>query len=112
MSEDDLVNVSYYLQSMQRQKSDQVVQIDEIEEAQAFVSKVHMAAVEMQKAMSTELKVLGVPFFGTKPECVSRNGRNEPDQLSKKSSTTPKITEDELLVLQRKMSQYLEDLYG
>ncbi|KAF2097279.1 hypothetical protein NA57DRAFT_77533 [Rhizodiscina lignyota] len=88
------------------------VNIDDIDEAKAYVSKVHMAAVEMHTAMTVELKVLGVPFFGTKPEHVKRNGNREVSQNGGSLTNGVKITERELLDLQRKMVQYLEDMYG
>ena len=48
----------------------------------------------MHRAMSAQLKTLGVPFFGMRSEYLV------------------KLREAELLELQRKMLNYLEEMYG
>jgi hypothetical protein len=64
----------------------------------------------MSKAHGTELKRLGVPFFGVNARHVIANELQQTvaarDPLSQAA-----ITETELVELQRKMIQYLEDLY-
>jgi hypothetical protein len=59
---------------------------------------------------AAELKRLGVPFFGVSPSLIIANDLQQThaarDPLSKAM-----ITQEELLVLQRKMLQYLEDMY-
>jgi hypothetical protein len=64
----------------------------------------------MAKAHNLELKRLGVPFFGVNPRHVIANELQQTaaarDPLSQAT-----ITENELVELQRKMIQYLEDLY-
>jgi hypothetical protein len=57
---------------------------------------VYKASKDMDKAMTEELKAMGIPFFGTK--VVGQPGG--------------KITERELVVLQRKMIEVLEGLCG
>jgi hypothetical protein len=73
---------------------------------------VYAAAVEMHKSMAAELKTLGVPFFGTKAEGVTRGGSGEATSTFDASQSTQKVTEEELHLLQRRMVQYLEDMYG
>ena len=59
----------------------------------------------MIDTMTAELKGLGVPFFGT-DESLTGEYQEQPAQWS------PPVTQDELLNLQKRMIQYLEDLYG
>jgi hypothetical protein len=64
----------------------------------------------MNKVHAIELKRLGVPFFGVNPKFIIANELQQTtaarDVLSQAT-----ITEAELLDLQKKMIQYLEDLY-
>jgi Protein of unknown function (DUF2458) len=64
--------------------------------------KVYRAQVQMVKEMSAKLKSFGVPFFGTKNDLVQRPGEAVVEGK--------KITEAELVELQRKMIVMLEDL--
>jgi len=87
----------------------------EIELAQ-FDKKIYRAARMMVENMSSELKRLGVPFFGVKQELIVAAGAEEPVGAEKAPSPPvggagPKITEEELLSLQRRMVEYLEDMY-
>lgn len=72
--------------------------------------KVYNASQKMSEHHSAELKRLGVPFFGVNPKFIIMN---EVQQLA--ATTDPlsqaTITEAELIDLQRRMIQYLEDLY-
>jgi hypothetical protein len=63
-------------------------------ELTAYDSKVYKAQLEMHKAFTTQLKALGVPFFGMRTEALV------------------KLKEAELLDLQRRMLNYLEEMYG
>lgn len=85
-------------------------------ELQTFDMKVHKAQIHMFTEFSARLKALGVPFFGTKPELIRKAKREERNEFG---STTPThepedemrtIDEVELLKLQRKMLETLEDL--
>ncbi|KAK7556353.1 hypothetical protein IWX49DRAFT_579491 [Phyllosticta citricarpa] len=79
------------------------------EELKAYDAKIHRALREMFTAMSGHLKSLGVPFFGVRPELVVKDENAEEEKpllLAKK-----RITESELVKLQRKMLEYLEDMY-
>lgn len=83
--------------------------INEDPNVKTYVAKVYSAAAEMHKVMSQELKNLGVPFFGTSNELIDRTGFSSDFKDGRLSS---KISEKQLLVLQRKMIQHLEDMYG
>jgi hypothetical protein len=64
----------------------------------------------MSNFHAAELKRLGVPFFGVSPSLIIANELQQTsaarDPLSKAL-----ITQEELMALQRKMIQYLEDMY-
>ncbi|KAF2813862.1 uncharacterized protein BDZ99DRAFT_459613 [Mytilinidion resinicola] len=75
--------------------------------------RIYRAVRLMVDNMSLELKRLGVPFFGVKPELILPPGEAKPAGTPPPaaSSVGPKITEEELLALQRRMVEYLEDMY-
>lgn len=70
----------------------------------------------MTDSHSAELKRLGVPFFGVRPDLI------QPDDHASSSvdeadpqpedATVGKITKKQLLTLQRKMLNHLVELYG
>jgi hypothetical protein len=72
--------------------------------------KVYTASQQMHTFHDKELKRLGVPFFGVSPDLIIANELQqtaaERNPLSKAT-----ITQEELSQLQRKMIQYLEDMY-
>ena len=81
-----------------------------------FDSKVHRASIEMVGAMSTELKGLGVPFFGV-PEWLMRHvedatpsGRSHQKDQRHEGEEAVRLTKEELLKLQRRMLELLEDM--
>jgi len=86
-------------------------------ELREYDKKVHKAIREMVDGMSLELKRLGVPFFGVKPDLILPLGTEKPAVQNKsltQAANVPapqKITEGELLGLQRRMLEYLEDMY-
>ena len=86
-------------------------------ELKEYDKKVHKATREMVDVMSLELKRLGVPFFGVKPDLILPLGTGKPAVRNKPSTQVAnvpapqKITEGELLDLQRRMLEYLEDMY-
>ncbi|KAF2135622.1 uncharacterized protein K452DRAFT_239038 [Aplosporella prunicola CBS 121167] len=71
-------------------------------ELHALDAKIHKASREMVAVMSGQLKGLGVPFFGMKAELVVQGEREAPKG---------KVTETQVLGLQRRMVSYLEDMY-
>ncbi|KAK0930214.1 hypothetical protein LTR91_008035 [Friedmanniomyces endolithicus] len=74
-----------------------------------FDRKIYAAQTSMEAAMSGQLKGLGVPFFGTRPEMVLL--AEERGSIAATSVSGPTITESELLALRRKIVGHLEDLY-
>ncbi|KAK8252874.1 hypothetical protein HDK77DRAFT_164136 [Phyllosticta capitalensis] len=79
------------------------------EELQAYDAKIHRAMREMFTAMSGHLKSLGVPFFGVKSDLIVKDEDSEKEKQALMAKK--KITESELLKLQRKMLEYLEAMY-
>jgi hypothetical protein len=61
----------------------------------------------MTEAQTSSLKVLGVPFFGTKPHLVLHESEE-----SASNASEGKITKSQLLEMQRKMLNHLMELYG
>jgi hypothetical protein len=83
---------------------------DYASELAIFDRKIYAAQVSMDEAMASELKRLGVPFFGTKQHLIGdlTSGGGGTDEQFKWSVT---ITESELVSLRRRMVGHLEDLY-
>jgi hypothetical protein len=80
-------------------------------ELETFDMKVYKAQIQMIKEMSTKLRSLGVPFFGTRVDLVRPVGK---ESSGTDGSVGPEekgmIDEVELVKLQRKMLALLEDL--
>jgi hypothetical protein len=81
----------------------------EREELEMYAQKVYRAAQRMVESQSKELKGLGVPFFGLRPECLRAEGSDEGNGGREEQK---KVTKGELLELQRKMLNHLMELYG
>ena len=83
-------------------------------ELQTFDLKVYRAQIQMTKEFSAKLKSLGVPFFGTKGELVRLTKKEENGERASQTSGDGKgvIDELELVKLQKKMINLLEDLCG
>lgn len=64
----------------------------------------------MANVHSVELKKLGVPFFGVDPKHMVANELQQ-TAAARNALSQATITEKELVELQRKMIQYLEDMY-
>jgi hypothetical protein len=75
---------------------------DFAEELNVFDRKVHRVSVQMVKEMTAKLKSFGVPFFGTRSELVRAPGEAPGEEK--------KIDGEELVELQNKMIEILEDL--
>ncbi|EOD50830.1 hypothetical protein GTA08_BOTSDO05999 [Neofusicoccum parvum] len=79
------------------------------EQLKAYDKKVYRAQVEMNAVMSGQLKGLGVPFFGVKPHLIADSESAASSRSV--SASKAKLTQNELLKLQRRMVEYLEDMY-
>lgn len=63
----------------------------------------------MVDSQSSSLKVLGVPFFGVRPHLLA----SDDDDIPTGADGHPtKVTQNQVLELQRKMLTHLLDLYG
>jgi Protein of unknown function (DUF2458) len=69
----------------------------------AYDTKVYKAQQDMYAHMEVQLRDLGIPFFGLDPDRVLTNGNESQDG---------KISKGELQKLQRRMLEYLEDMYA
>jgi hypothetical protein len=78
--------------------------------------KVYRASKAMVESQSSSLKVLGVPFFGTRPYLIlhdeEQNSASETANSMTADQHDGKITETQLLNLQRKMLNHLMELYS
>lgn len=87
-------------------------------EIAAYDLKVHAAAVKMSDALVAELRGMGIPFFTLRKELVqdppaTGDSSNEilrrPSQTDSAAASLP-ITRSELVKLQQRMLEFLEDL--
>jgi len=81
-------------------------------ELETFDMKVHRAQLQMVKEMSSKLRSLGIPFFGTRSDLVRPASITQTDD-SETSTSHPgrgMINELDLVNLQRKMLEILEGL--
>lgn len=75
--------------------------------------KVYKAQTQMVREMNGKLRNLGIPFFGTKSELVRIPGKHDATNRAGTASTEGEkdmIDEDELVELQKKMLNILEDM--
>lgn len=88
-------------------------EVDPEAELAAFDRKIYAAQLDMETAMSGELKALGVPFFGTDQTLVVSDEKDATKEkvLDGHPKWSPLVTQSQLLGLRRKMVQHLEDLY-
>ncbi|EDN98075.1 hypothetical protein SS1G_12932 [Sclerotinia sclerotiorum 1980 UF-70] len=83
------------------------------QELETFDMKVYRAQTQMVREMNGKLRNLGVPFFGTKSELVRITGKAIATNGTGTNATEGEkamIDEDELVELQRRMLNILEDL--
>ncbi|KAF9697262.1 hypothetical protein EKO04_005000 [Ascochyta lentis] len=81
----------------------------EKEELNQYDAKVYRASKAMVESQTSSLKVLGVPFFGVRPHLLA----SEDEYIERSADGVPtKITQSQILELQRKMLTHLLDLYG
>ncbi|KAK5680558.1 hypothetical protein LTS10_007490 [Elasticomyces elasticus] len=85
----------------------QQTQSEKDAELAEFDRKIYAAQMSMDAAMTSELKGLGVPFFGTRQEKILAENHGPEDG----SMLNPTITQGALTELRRKMVGHLEDLY-
>ncbi|KAF2632479.1 hypothetical protein BU25DRAFT_437160 [Macroventuria anomochaeta] len=81
----------------------------EQEELNQYDAKVYRASKAMVESQTSSLKVLGVPFFGVRPHLLT--SEDEEIRIGADGSPT-KITQGQVLELQRRMLTHLLDLYG
>ncbi len=83
------------------------------EELRIYDRKVYKACLEMEKACVKDLGKLEVPFFCTMGGLVSRKKEEgEKEEGKKGKKRNGKFREEELMVLQGRMIEVLEDLCG
>lgn len=75
-----------------------------------FDLKVYKASQQMARVHSLELKKVGVPFFGVNPKHIIANELQQ-TVAARDPMSQARITEAELVELQKKMVQFLEDMY-
>lgn len=87
--------------------------VDVEEQLATFDRKVYAAQVQMETAMTAELKGLGVPFFGTGADAIVGDDeeRDAVQAVSGRPKHSPLVTERELRELRRRMVEHLEVLY-
>jgi hypothetical protein len=81
----------------------------EKDELNQYNQKVYRACRLMAESHSTQLKGLGVPFFGVRPELILPEGV---EPVEEDPGMSQKITRTQMLELQRRMLSLLTDLYG
>ena len=64
----------------------------------------------MVNATSSELQTLGIPFFGMRQEFVLPEGKNNDDASGDGPVKRKRLREGEVLALQKKVVELLEDL--
>ena len=87
---------------------------EERKELEVYNAKVYRALSEMSRAIDTELRALGVPFFAIKHEMVTQvpTADNHTASGISNAGSAVLLSKDELLGLQKRMVQLLEDLFG
>jgi hypothetical protein len=89
----------------------------EQEELDQYHQKVYRASRQMAESHAGELKRLGVPFFGARPDLLLPDSDESLSPLNDEEAIADegidgKITQKQLLALQRKMVNHLAELYG
>lgn len=82
-------------------------------ELDQYDAKVYRATKAMVDSQTSSLKVLGVPFFGVKPYLIVQSAEDLPEDTGSAAvNSSKRITKDQLLDMQRKMLNHLNELYG
>lgn len=94
-------------------KNNEHTQVDKEAELAEFDRKLYAAQQAMEAGMTTEMKRLGVPFFGTDSSLIVEDGRDPPTESLPEGQPkfSPVVTETQLLQMRRRMIAHLEDLY-
>ncbi|KAF7959244.1 hypothetical protein EAE96_002759 [Botrytis aclada] len=79
-------------------------------ELETFDIKVYKAQIQMVREMNGKLRNLGIPFFGTKSELVRKSDATNRVETTSTEGEKVMIDEDELVELQKKMLDILEDM--
>ncbi|KAI2732270.1 hypothetical protein CBS147332_1409 [Penicillium roqueforti] len=84
-------------------------------EIATYDAKVHRAAVQMADAIMAELRGLGIPFFTLRKELVqdgptNTEGSHPGSQTGSTGTSSSPISKSELVKLQQRMLELLEDL--
>lgn len=67
--------------------------------------------MDMVNATMAELQAIGIPFFGLRRELVVQEGEEqERDEGLRKEGGRKKLREEEVLALQKRVVELLEDL--
>lgn len=85
------------------ERSEVSTPVELAKELKSFDMKVYKAQLQMNQEFTTKLRGLGIPFFGTRSNLVRRKG--DKTKLEKGI-----VAEVELVKLQRKMLDLLEDM--
>lgn len=82
-------------------------------ELAAFDVRIYKAQRDMADSMSTEMKALGVPFFGTNQDLIRLKADVPSDELRNevRPKWSPRITVQEYADLRTRIIRYLEDMY-
>ncbi|KAK2873340.1 hypothetical protein FQN49_002436 [Arthroderma sp. PD_2] len=93
------------------QPHEAVPQEDELEIKQ-YDEKVYKASAEMTRALDSELKALGIPFFAIKQELIRSPSSDDSSskQASINNGTDNCITQEEVALLRLRMLELLQDL--
>ncbi|PGH21358.1 hypothetical protein AJ80_03275 [Polytolypa hystricis UAMH7299] len=86
---------------------------DELAEVKNYDKKVYKALTEMSKALDTELRAFGIPFFAIQHDLVRPPSDSEADITSANAAKTKQkdsISAEELSALRKRMLELLEDL--
>ncbi|KAL6706566.1 hypothetical protein ACN47E_005322 [Coniothyrium glycines] len=85
----------------------------EKEELDQYDAKVYRACKAMVESQTSYLKTLGVPFFGVKPYLVVQSVEDLGENIeTSRAGVGGKVTKEQLLELQRKILNHLNELYG
>jgi len=85
-------------------------------ELKYYDAKVYKSSVDLAKAVDSELRSLNIPFFALKHSLVAtltekdENTKTQPSEIGTPTDRKDTISRDELLALQRRMLELLENL--
>lgn len=80
-------------------------------ELKAYDSKVYQASIDMSRAMETELRRLGVPFFCINHSLLAGDSNSATATMSSTESSSV-VSKDDLGALKKRVLDLLVDLCG